>query len=138
VTADILAAGGIVWRTQPDGAVAVGLVRRTRYGGDIGLPKGKLEKGERLRDCAVREVAEELGVDVQLGDLAGTLAYPVAARDKYVLVWEMRWLRDLPQPPDGGEIAERLWLPPLRALTRLTYAVERRLLAEVISRHDPR
>ena len=134
MSADILAAGGIVWRTESDGTDAVGLVTRTRYGGDVGLPKGKREKGERLRDCAVREVREELGVVTEPGDLAGVLAYPVGDRDKYVLVWEMRAVETLPDPPDGVEITGRLWLPPARALTRLTYAVERRLLAEVLAR----
>ena len=58
----VRAAGGVVWRTGPDGAgVQICLVHRPRYD-DWSLPKGKLEKGEHPLAAAVREVGEETGV----------------------------------------------------------------------------
>ena len=82
--ADVLAAGGVVWR-EVGGQRTVGVVRRTRHGGDVSFPKGKLDPGESLKECAVREVAEELGAAVVLGDFAGLMTYRVGDRDKYVL-----------------------------------------------------
>ena len=130
---DILAAGGIVWRTV-DGERRLGVVRRLRYGGDISLPKGKVEPGEGFRACAVREVAEELGVDVELGGFAGLLIYHVGDRDKFVLFWEMEFVAERNEEPDGKEVAERLWLSPGAALETLTFRTDRTLLTDLLTR----
>lgn len=132
---DILAGGGIVWRAI-DGIEHVGIVERVRYGGDVSLPKGKLDPGERLIECAVREVAEELGVDATPISLAGLMSYRVGERDKYVVFWEMQWLADRNEEPDPREIAARRWATPEAALGMLTYERDRRLLAEVIRRRQ--
>ncbi|HVZ57568.1 MAG TPA: NUDIX hydrolase [Chitinophagaceae bacterium] len=51
----VRAAGGLVWNEQ--GALLM-IYRKGKWD----LPKGKLDPGERLEDCAVREVAEETGL----------------------------------------------------------------------------
>lgn len=135
--ADVLAAGGLVWRTI-DGVEHLGLVRRTRHGGDISFPKGKLDPGESLKDCARREVAEELGVDAELGDFAGLMNYRVGDRDKYVLFWEMTYRADTTGVTDDREVAQRLWLTPEAALTTLSYQRDRSLLQGVLERHSHR
>jgi 8-oxo-dGTP diphosphatase len=130
---DILAAGGIVWRNV-DGERCIGLVRRVRYGGDVSLPKGKVEPGEGFRACALREVSEELGVSATLGEFAGLMLYRVGDRDKFVLFWEMSYEADAGNDPDGREVAERLWLPPRRALEVLTFRTDRTLLTDLLAR----
>ena len=50
---------------ERDGLVA--MVRR-RDGSGWGLPGGKVEPGETPRDAVVREVAEETGLRVEVGD----------------------------------------------------------------------
>lgn len=60
----VLAAGALVWR-EAGRELQVLLVHRPRYD-DWSFPKGKLERGESLRTCAVREVAEETGIAVRL------------------------------------------------------------------------
>jgi len=58
----IIAAGGLV--TNPSGAI-LWIFRR----GFWDLPKGKLDAGETIEACAVREVAEETGLhSIQLHD----------------------------------------------------------------------
>lgn len=142
MTADVFAAGGVVWR-RIDGTDRVGLVRRTRNGGDISFPKGKLDPGESLKECARREVAEELGVRASLGPFAGLMTYRVGERDKYVLFWEMDFQQDLSDNAenegttvalDNVEVAERLWLEPAAALQVLTYQRDRELLRAVLAR----
>lgn len=56
----VQAAGGLV---QNENKEILIMFRRGKWD----LPKGKLDKGEKLEDCAVREVEEETGLkDVQL------------------------------------------------------------------------
>ena len=129
---DILCAGGIVWRLI-DGVEHVGLVTRSRYGGDCSLPKGHVETGESVLDAALREVAEELGVSCAPLDFAGALSYPVDGRQKYVLFWHMRHLGDDPRIMHGDEVDERVWLPVPEAIERLTYEADRDLLTSVTS-----
>ena len=59
------AAGAIVWRGTGR-TLEVLLVHRPRYD-DWSWPKGKLDPGESLPACAVREVAEETGHSIVLG-----------------------------------------------------------------------
>ncbi len=53
----ISAAGGVLYRSRK-GAYEVLLIYRR---GVWDLPKGKLDDGETIRECAVREVSEEVG-----------------------------------------------------------------------------
>lgn len=133
---DILAAGGVVWRTIR-GERRIGIVRRLRYGGDVSLPKGKLETGESLKECALREVAEELGVVAQLGAYAGLLNYRVGDREKYVLFWEMDYVGDTGEGPDGKEVGEHLWLTVEEAFAQLTHRSDRDLLASLTAAPRP-
>ncbi len=62
----IIAAGGIV--SNEDGAILL-MYRRGKWD----LPKGKLDDGETLEQCAVREIEEETGLrNISLGNLIGT------------------------------------------------------------------
>lgn len=61
----ILAAGGLVYNEKDE---LLMIFRRGKWD----LPKGKLDEGERIEDCAVREVMEETGLTtVVRGDLIG-------------------------------------------------------------------
>ncbi|MBF6063829.1 NUDIX hydrolase [Nocardia terpenica] len=81
VTANILAAGAVLWRRAPDGCVEVALVHRPKYD-DWSLPKGKLDPGETPMVAAVREVAEETGLRCRLGRYLGHVTYPVTGHRK--------------------------------------------------------
>ena len=61
----IIAAGGLV--TNENNELLM-IYRRGKWD----LPKGKLDDGESIEECAVREVAEETGINnVTLGELIG-------------------------------------------------------------------
>jgi 8-oxo-dGTP pyrophosphatase MutT (NUDIX family) len=74
----IVAAGGLV--TNDAGELLL-IYRR----GFWDLPKGKLDEGETIEACAVREVQEETGLtNVQLGTLTGITYH------EYFDVWKQR------------------------------------------------
>lgn len=82
------------------------------------LPKGKLEKGEKIEDCAIREVSEECGLELELldrGELITQTMHVYNMYGKNVLkrTWwyqmEYKGCKDLiPQSEEG--ITEARWL----------------------------
>jgi 8-oxo-dGTP diphosphatase len=114
----IEAAGGVVWRRGERGDIHVLLIHRPRRN-DWSLPKGKLEKGERATEAALREVLEETGLRCELGAPVGTARYrDRRGRSKRVRYWAMR--------PTGGrfrrcaEVDEIRWMPIVEAASHLT------------------
>ena len=91
VAANILAAGAVLWRESADGALEIALVHRPKYD-DWSLPKGKLDPGETPVITAVREVAEETGLNSRLGRYLGHVTYPVTGHRKLKRVdyWSAR------------------------------------------------
>jgi 8-oxo-dGTP diphosphatase len=73
-------ARGVVLRPGPELLVA-----QQVGAGHVFLPGGHLEPGERLADALAREVREELGVDLRVGDYLGAdeHAYPDADATGY-------------------------------------------------------
>jgi 8-oxo-dGTP pyrophosphatase MutT (NUDIX family) len=129
----ILAAGGII-RGEGAHAGKILIVRRHRYGGDVGLPKGKVKEPEDLLAAAVREVKEETGYDVEIEEYAGTTHYRVGKRPKAVSYFIMKILGDAePRPIDGGEIDKVEWVTPSDARAKLTYPEDRNLIAAVFN-----
>ncbi len=125
-----LAAGVVCWRsTVGDGRAAaddlertleVLLVHRPRYD-DWSFPKGKVEPGETLPECAVREAAEETGVRVRLGRPLPTVRYTLPdGRPKEVSFWAGRALPGGNGPARASEVDEAAWLPVRTARKRLT------------------
>lgn len=123
---EIRAAGGAVLRTGPGGQVEVLLVHRPGHR-DWTLPKGKVEAGEADEDCALREVAEETGLDCLLGpELGGSRYRDRRGRDKGVRYWAMT-------VRDGGfvandEVDEIRWMSVPAAARQLSYPGDRAIL----------
>jgi 8-oxo-dGTP diphosphatase len=127
----IVAAGAVVVRKGPE----VLLVHRPKYD-DWSFPKGKLDPGEHPTTAAVREVAEETGLDVRLGLPLRRQAYDVRNglhRHKLVHYWvaRVRGDDDVSTYLTNDEIDEVAWVPLEEAAGRLSYERDRRTLDEV-------
>jgi 8-oxo-dGTP pyrophosphatase MutT (NUDIX family) len=118
----VVAAGAVLWRTDQahDDGVEVGLVHRPRYD-DWSLPKGKLDPGEHLLACAVREVEEETGHRVVLGRPLPTQLYQVNGAPKRVHYWAARADEDAPPWHGTKEVDLVEFLPAAEAVRRLTH-----------------
>lgn len=124
----VRAAGAVVTRRGGD----VLLVHRPKYG-DWSFPKGKLDAGEHVLAAAVREVAEETGLDVRLGPPLASQRYPLAnGRTKSVSYWTGRVVGgdDVSGFRPNDEIDRVEWVAPDQARDRLSYDYDRATLAE--------
>ncbi|TJY71606.1 NUDIX hydrolase [Arthrobacter sp. CAU 1506] len=108
----VTAAGALCWRVR-QGRLEVLLIHRPRYD-DWSWPKGKLNSGETTPECAVREVDEEIGVQVRLGIPLPTIYYRVNPGLKQVLYWAAKLDKQDPVP-DGNEVDRVLWCAPAKA-----------------------
>lgn len=138
--AEILAAGALIWRMHY-GELQVLIIHRPRYD-DWSFPKGKLDEGETLPECAIREVGEEVGLKVRLGVPLPTTRYKVAkrtktgqtTRTKEVWYWAAEVLEGRPQP-DGEECDDARWVSPARAREMLSKSGDLKPLEELERLH---
>jgi 8-oxo-dGTP pyrophosphatase MutT (NUDIX family) len=98
------------------------------------LPKGLIGAGEPAADTALREVAEETGVQARLLEKLGDVRYVYTWEGervfKVVSFFLLRYVRGrLDDLPDAyrHEVAEARWLPLEEAPRLLTYKGEREM-----------
>ena len=85
---EVWAGGGVVWR-RVDGRLELLLVHRDRYD-DWSFPKGKIDAGETLAECALREIEEETGLRCRPSKRLELVTYRDARdRAKGVAYWLM-------------------------------------------------
>ena len=124
---EIEAAGGLVRRQGPAGLEVVLVHRPLRD--DWTLPIGRLEPGEELAACALREVREETGLECRIVGFLETLT--VDGEDEGVVhhfhLFEMEPLGGafVPNP----ETDQAVWSGIDEAISRATYPNVRSLLS---------
>ena len=127
----LILAGGAVVAREHQSQVEVVIIHRARYD-DWTLPKGKIETGEPVPVCAVREVREETGVTIRLGVPLDSVTYEAGdAGLKKVDYWAGVVLESVPRAPDT-EVDGVSWLPVGAALERLTYSHDHFLVQQYL------
>ncbi len=127
---DETSAGGLV--VDGDRACAAVIGRLDRRGRLLwSLPKGHIEVGETAEQAAVREIAEETGINGRVLAELGTIDYWFVAEDRRVHKTVHHFLLEAV----GGELSdldvevtEVAWVPLSELADRLAYADERRLV----------
>ena len=95
------------------------------------LPKGKVDKGEKVKDAAVREVEEECGVKIDKRNDRHCKTYHVYEMGGELILKRTSWYgmsvkgnpKLVPQLEEG--IAEAVWIAPqeIKAKIKNTYAL---------------
>ena len=129
----VVAAGAICWRVQAD-QLEVLLIHRPRYD-DWSFPKGKLDAGETVPECAVREVREEIGLHIRLGIPLPQTRYPVASGLKAVHYWASHVESAKPRP-DGKEVDGVRWCTPEEASELLTNPTDKLPLEALVAAYE--
>lgn len=91
------------------------LIRRSEHVAaplKVAFPGGAIEPGEDQRTCAVREVREELGIDIEPGEQVWRHDFD----DKPLTLWGYSGRiangRAIEPKPNAHEVVEVLWLTP--------------------------
>ena len=131
---DAVAAGGIVWRRDSEGGIEVVIgyeARERRWA----LPKGRPDGGETIEQTALREVAEETGLQVALGEKVGVIDYWFSRDGRRYHKRVHHWL----MTAEGGDFAQRdhefdevVWVSANEALAQITFETERTILEQAL------
>jgi len=125
---EVWAAGGLIGRLAA-AQIEVLLAHRADHR-DWTFPKGKLDEGETLSRCALREVQEETGMACTSHDRLPPVFYRDARnRDKAVVYWTMTV--DAGAYVSNDEVDAIGWFDLNSADAVLTYAHDRALLQGV-------
>lgn len=128
-------AGGLVLDRPTTDARAVLIGRHDRRGRlRWSLPKGHVESGESHQQAAIREVAEETGIQGQVLGALGSIDFWFTAEGRRVhkTVHHFLLLATGGELSDEDvEVAEVAWVPLAEASAQLAYPTERALIAKV-------
>ncbi|PVZ61041.1 NUDIX hydrolase [Arthrobacter sp. H-02-3] len=131
----VTAAGAIPWRLNSvnKDQLEVLLIHRPRYD-DWSWPKGKIDPGETIPECAVREVWEEIGLIAPLGIPLPPIHYHVPAGLKVVHYWAVD-VNGAALVPDGKEVDSIMWCSPEKAARLLSNPSDVEPLEHLASAH---
>lgn len=129
----VTAGGAIPWRLAKDG-LEVLLIHRPRYD-DWSWPKGKIDDGETVPECAIREVEEEIGLKAALGIPLPPIHYHVSAGLKVVHYWAVD-VDGATLRHDGKEVDSVMWCSPDKAARLLSNPTDVGPLEELVAAHE--
>lgn len=73
-------------------------------GGLWEFPGGKIEKNETVEECIKREIQEELGIEIAVGDRLITIDHTYSHFHVTLFVHHCRHIAGIPQPIESDEI----------------------------------
>jgi 8-oxo-dGTP diphosphatase len=87
------------------------LIDKRKVGGALGglweFPGGKIEAGETVADCIVREIREELAIEITVGEHLISIEHTYPTFQITLIVHHCNYISGTPQPIESDEI---LWV----------------------------
>ena len=102
----------------------------------LGLPKGGMNPGETPEQTAAREVREETGITVTVGERLGQVDYTYRRGGRPIQKTVHFYLCTFEEGDTADhdhEVDDVLWLPLEAARRRLSYPGERRMIDQALS-----
>lgn len=100
-------AAGLVFR---DGKLLIARRRPEVHLGNLWeFPGGKREAGETFEQCLKRELAEELGIEAEVGELVESLTHHYPERSVRLQFYVCRWTLHEPRPIECLDLAWITW-----------------------------
>ncbi len=121
----------VIWNEQREI-----LIDKRRQEGLLGglweFPGGKIEPGETVEECIKREIQEELGIEIEVGDRLMTINHTYSHFSVNLTVHHCRHISGSPQPLESDEIrwvklAEIDQLPFPKANTQIIAALRQEI-----------
>jgi 8-oxo-dGTP diphosphatase len=84
------------------------LIDKRKTGGTMGglweFPGGKIEPGETVAECIVREIREELAIEITLGDHLITIEHTYPTFQITLIVHHCQHSSGIPQPIESDQV----------------------------------
>ncbi len=97
-------------------------------GGLWEFPGGKRELNESFQECLARELREELGIEVSVGELVESLTHDYPEKSVHLRFFRCRWLKNEPQALGCPAFK---WVTPAELPQHQFPAADARLLARL-------
>ena len=104
--------------------------------GQWSLPGGRIEPGERAVDAALRELAEETGVEARILGLVDVVdgIFPEAGRHYVLIDYAAEWTGG--EPVAGDDAADARFMPLNEALAAVDWSETRRIIVDAVRTRD--
>lgn len=102
--------GALVWRIAEEKLQFL-LIKQFAHKDSWGVPKGHIDEGETIEQCAVREVKEETGIDIALGARLQNVVVPLKKEIKTVVTFLAQQVGDASPKVDDPdcEVVDVKW-----------------------------
>lgn len=130
-------AGGIVYK---DGKVLM-IRAKTLSGKDVWtFPKGHIEKGEKTKEAAIREVEEETGVRSEIKEELGNFTYYFKDKDgvlvKKTVFWYLMEPISQSELKTPAEVLEVRWFDLKEAAKIVSYDSDKKIMEKLLSKNN--
>ena len=129
----IPAVGVVCLRRDDAGEVEVLLIQRGKppREGEWSLPGGRIERGEAVRDAALRELVEETGVEARLIGLIDVVDGLFGPEFHYVLIdYLAEWISG--EPVAGDDAAEAKFVPLVEVDALVSWSATRAIVRQAV------